>query len=159
MRTGHTLKNQNGFTLVELVIVIAVIGILSFSLLPLFAQGWQNAQEKDKQQQQAALDAQDLFDQGRYPDWYTRKEFRATLAGAMETLSDRSTEEEIRAQVEAVCSAYGERSKHTGMTHEEILGYFQDAFSLLGLPENADRDSYILELLAACQAGATDPTS
>ena len=46
-------KNKKGFTIVELVIVIAVIGILSAILIPTFANLTSNAQEAAKKQQVA----------------------------------------------------------------------------------------------------------
>jgi len=67
-------KNKKGFTIVELVIVIAVIGILAAILIPTFTNLTKNAQETAKKQQ--VSDAYTLYlseaVDGKYDNLYTR---------------------------------------------------------------------------------------
>ena len=50
-RTKHRFKEQEGFTLVELIVVVVIIGILSAIAIPSF----QNASDKAKQKEPASL--------------------------------------------------------------------------------------------------------
>ena len=68
------MKNnkKKGFTIVELVIVIAVIGILSAVLIPTFSNVTKNARESAKQQDLAnARVAVIMAEDGAFEDGYT----------------------------------------------------------------------------------------
>lgn len=83
------LQNEKGFTLMELMVVIAVIGILAAMVLPKFATATASSQEaKAKADVRTVIGALEIYyaDNGRYPATTAAAAKTALVSGAKQYL-------------------------------------------------------------------------
>ncbi len=125
------MKNQNkrGFTLVELVIVIAVIAILAGVMIATFASVVNDAKEsaalQEAQQAELAQKIDDVTKKLENPNWLTWEDFENELAEQLADINTNTpelTEATVKAVVEAALNEYAAKNanKETGITEEQI---------------------------------------
>ena len=122
-------SNKRGFTLVELVIVIAVIAILAGVMIATFAGVVNDAKESAKlqeaQQAELAQKIEDVTKKLENPNWLTWEDFENELAEQLATINTGSselTEATVKAVIEAALGEFAEKNlnKETGITEEQI---------------------------------------
>ena len=129
------MRNKKGFTLVELVIVIAVIAILAGVMIGTFASVVKKAKESAKMQEMTAQKqeqiANDIDAKLKNAEWLGWSDFETKLAEAVSkavgtgTWSDNQKENMVAAMKEAVDKALAEYAANlgkdnTGLTEEQV---------------------------------------
>ena len=138
------MKNKKGFTLVELVIVIAVIAILAGVMIGTFASVVKKAKESAKMQEMTAQKqeqiANDIDQKLKNAEWLGWTDFEEKLADAVsKAMSGKeigATEsKEVKAAVEeAVSAAFAKYAaslgqSNTGLTAEQVKYIVETALS------------------------------
>ena len=138
------MRNKKGFTLVELVIVIAVIAILAGVMIGTFASVVKKAKESAKMQEMTAQKqeqiANDIDQKLKDASWLGWTDFEEKLADAIskamagkEVGADKS--KEVKAAVEeAVSAAFAKYAaslgqSNTGLTAEQVKYIVETALS------------------------------
>ena len=129
------MRNKKGFTLVELVIVIAVIAILAGVMIGTFASVVKKAKESAKMQEMTAQKqeqiANDIDAKLKNAEWLGWSDFETKLAEAVSkavgtgTWSENQKENMVAAMKEAVDKALAEYAANlgkdnTGLTEEQV---------------------------------------
>ena len=132
---GSTMRNKKGFTLVELVIVIAVIAILAGVMIGTFASVVKKAKESAKMQEMTAQKqeqiANDIDAKLKNAEWLGWSDFETKLAEAVSKAVGKGTwdkdqkENMVAAMKEAVDKALAEYAANlgkdnTGLTEEQV---------------------------------------
>ena len=132
---GSTMRNKKGFTLVELVIVIAVIAILAGVMIGTFASVVKKAKESAKMQEMTAQKqeqiANDIDAKLKNAEWLGWSDFETKLAEAVSKAVGTGTwdkdqkENMVAAMKEAVDKALAEYAanlgkNNTGLTEEQV---------------------------------------
>ena len=127
------MRNKKGFTLVELVIVIAVIAILAGVMIGTFASVVKKAKESAKMQEMAAAKqeqtATDVLEKLKNQNWLGWEDFEEKLAAAVgKSVSNASKVDEegmktvVTNAVEAAFAKYASSigTGNTGLTEEQV---------------------------------------
>ena len=126
------MKNKKGFTLVELVIVIAVIAILAGVMIGTFASVVKKANESRKAQEMAAAKteqtANDVIEKLSNSNWLGWEDFETNLVAKMTEVYKNAKKDEItdvntiqEAVKVAVAEYYAKHSQdNTGLTEEQV---------------------------------------
>ena len=126
------MKNKKGFTLVELVIVIAVIAILAGVMIGTFASVVKKANESRKAQEMAAAKteqtANDVIEKLSNSNWLGWEDFETNLVAKMTEVYKNANKDEItdvntiqEAVKAAVAEYYAKHSQdNTGLTAEQV---------------------------------------
>ena len=127
------MRNKKGFTLVELVIVIAVIAILAGVMIGTFASVVKKAKESAKMQEMAAAKqeqtATDVLEKLKNTEWLGWEDFEEKLAAAVgKSVSNASKVDEegmktaVTNAVEAAFAKYASSigTGNTGLTEEQV---------------------------------------
>ena len=126
------MKNKKGFTLVELVIVIAVIAILAGVMIGTFASVVKKANESRKAQEMAAAKteqtANDVIEKLNNSNWLGWEDFETNLVAKMTEVYKNAKKDEItdvntiqEAVKAAVAEYYAKHSQdNTGLTAEQV---------------------------------------
>ena len=126
------MKNKKGFTLVELVIVIAVIAILAGVMIGTFASVVKKAKESAKAQEMAAAKqeqtANDVIEKLSNSNWLGWEDFETNLVAKMTEVYKNAKKDEItdvntiqEAVKAAVAEYYAKHSQdNTGLTAEQV---------------------------------------
>lgn len=110
-------NNKKGFTVVELVIVIAIIAVLAAVLIPTFASIIKKAEESAYLQERTNQQIQDLTEKIENNNYMTWEDFEEKLAEALASL-ENPTADQIK---EAVLAAIGgDKFNTTGLTEEQV---------------------------------------
>ena len=126
------MKNKKGFTLVELVIVIAVIAILAGVMIGTFASVVKKANESRKAQEMANQKQQQMIDdidqKLKNANWLGWEDFETNLVAKMTEVYKNAKKDEItdvntiqEAVKAAVAEYYAKHSQdNTGLTAEQV---------------------------------------
>ena len=126
------MRNKKGFTLVELVIVIAVIAILAGVMIGTFASVVKKANESRKAQEMAAAKteqtANDVIEKLNNSNWLGWEDFETNLVAKMTEVYKNAQKDEItdvntiqEAVKAAVAEYYAKHSQdNTGLTAEQV---------------------------------------
>ena len=126
------MRNKKGFTLVELVIVIAVIAILAGVMIGTFASVVKKANESRKAQEMAAAKteqtANDVIEKLSNSNWLGWEDFETNLVAKMTEVYKNANKDEItdvntiqEAVKAAVAEYYAKHSQdNTGLTAEQV---------------------------------------
>ena len=126
------MRNKKGFTLVELVIVIAVIAILAGVMIGTFASVVKKAKESAKMQEMTAQKqeqiANDIDAKLKNAEWLGWEDFETKLADAISKASTSGdlTADQMKAVVlDAVNTAFAKyagsiETGNTGLTEEQV---------------------------------------
>ncbi len=126
------MKNKKGFTLVELVIVIAVIAILAGVMIGTFASVVKKAKDSAKAQEMAAAKteqtANDVIEKLSNSNWLGWEDFETNLVAKMTEVYKNAKKDEItdvntiqEAVKAAVAEYYAKHSQdNTGLTAEQV---------------------------------------
>ena len=137
------MRNKKGFTLVELVIVIAVIAILAGVMIGTFASGVKKAKESAKMQEMTAQKqeqiANDIDQKLKNAEWLGWTDFEEKLAEALtETMNsasvkinDETIKEATNDAVEKAFAKYAASlgQSNTGLTAEQVKYIVETALS------------------------------
>ena len=138
------MRNKKGFTLVELVIVIAVIAILAGVMIGTFASVVKKAKESAKMQEMANQKQQQMIDDidAKLKDdaWLGWEDFETKLAEAVskalsgKTVGTDNTKEVKAAVEEAVSAAFAKYAASlgtdkTGLTEEQVKYIVESALA------------------------------
>ena len=138
------MRNKKGFTLVELVIVIAVIAILAGVMIGTFASVVKKAKESAKMQEMANQKQQQMIDDidAKLKDdaWLGWEDFETKLAEAVSKamsgkVVDADKSKEVKAAVEeAVSAAFAKYASSlgtgkTGLTEEQVKYIVESALA------------------------------
>ena len=127
---GSTMRNKKGFTLVELVIVIAVIAILAGVMIGTFASVVKKANESRKAQEMAAAKteqtANDVIEKLSNSNWLGWEDFEEKLATRLtKAYQDAKSDVPVDAIQDAVKGAVAKyfaehANENTGLTEEQV---------------------------------------
>ena len=135
------MRNKKGFTLVELVIVIAVIAILAGVMIGTFASVVKKAQKSAEQQEMAAAKqeqtATDILEKLNNQNWLGWEDFEEKLAKALADLNPNTsslTEASVKAAVASALNEYaaahpGSDNPNTGLTEAQVKYIVENALS------------------------------
>ena len=133
------MRNKKGFTLVELVIVIAVIAILAGVMIGTFASVVKKANESAKMQEMAAAKqeqtATDILEKLKNTEWLGWEDFEEKLAtavsGAVASSNPEETKELVKNAVEEAFAKYASSlgTSNTGLTEEQVKYIVETALS------------------------------
>ena len=135
------MRNKKGFTLVELVIVIAVIAILAGVMIGTFASVVKKAQKSAEQQEMAAAKqeqvANDVLEKLNNQNWLGWEDFEDKLAKALADINPNTsslTEDSIKAAVSAALNEYAAAhpstgTTNTGLTEQQVKYIIENALS------------------------------
>lgn len=110
-------NNKKGFTIVELVIVIAIIAVLAAVLIPTFASIIKKAEESAYLQERTNQQIQDLTEKIENNNYMTWEDFEEKLAEALASLGNNPDPDQIK---QAVLDAIGDKFNTTGLTEEQV---------------------------------------
>ena len=135
------MRNKKGFTLVELVIVIAVIAILAGVMIGTFASVVKKAKKSAEQQEMAAAKqeqvANDVIEKLNNGSWLGWTDFEEKLAKALADVNPNTpalTEASVKAAVAAALNEYaaahpGTDKPNTGLTEQQVKYIIENALS------------------------------
>ena len=136
------MRNKKGFTLVELVIVIAVIAILAGVMIGTFASVVKKAKKSAEQQEMAAAKqeqvANDVIEKLNNGSWLGWTDFEEKLAKALAdvniTADGGMTEASVKAAVAAALNEYAAAhpdtdKPNTGLTEQQVKYIIENALS------------------------------
>ena len=133
------MRNKKGFTLVELVIVIAVIAILAGVMIGTFASVVKKAKDSAKAQEMAAAKqeqtANDVIEKLNNSNWLGWEDFEEKLATRLtKAYQDAKSDVPVGALQDAVkgaMAAYYANSQleNTGLTEQQVKTIINDAFA------------------------------
>lgn len=137
------MRNKKGFTLVELVIVIAVIAILAGVMIGTFASVVKKAKESAKMQEMTAQKqeqiANDIDQKLKNAEWLGWEDFETKLADAISKASTSTssalTADQMKAAVlDAVNTAFAKyagsiETGNTGLTEEQVKYIIETALA------------------------------
>ena len=133
------MRNKKGFTLVELVIVIAVIAILAGVMIGTFASVVKKAKDSAKAQEMAAAKqeqtANDVIEKLNNSNWLGWEDFEEKLATRLtKAYQDAKFDVPVGALQDAVkgaMAAYYANSQleNTGLTEQQVKTIINDAFA------------------------------
>ena len=133
------MKNKKGFTLVELVIVIAVIAILAGVMIGTFASVVKKAKESAKAQEMAAAKqeqtANDVIEKLNNSNWLGWEDFEEKLATRLTKAYQDSTAkvpvDALQDAVKGAMAAYyaNAQLENTGLTEQQVKTIINDAFA------------------------------
>ena len=133
------MRNKKGFTLVELVIVIAVIAILAGVMIGTFASVVKKAKESAKMQEMTAQKqeqiANDIDAKLKNAEWLGWEDFETKLADAISKASGDLTADQMKAAVlDSVNTAFAKyagsiETGNTGLTEEQVKYIVETALS------------------------------
>ena len=134
------MKNKKGFTLVELVIVIAVIAILAGVMIGTFASVVKKAKESAKAQEMAAAKqeqtANDVIEKLNNSNWLGWEDFEEKLAERLtKAYKEGSTTnvpvDALQDAVKGAMAAYyaNAQLENTGLTEQQVKTIINDAFA------------------------------
>ena len=133
------MKNKKGFTLVELVIVIAVIAILAGVMIGTFASVVKKAKESAKAQEMAAAKqeqtANDVIEKLNNSNWLGWEDFEEKLATRLtKAYQDAKSDVPVDALQDAVKGAMAAyyanaQLENTGLTEQQVKTIINDAFA------------------------------
>ena len=136
------MRNKKGFTLVELVIVIAVIAILAGVMIGTFASVVKKAKESAKMQEMAAAKqeqtATDVLEKLNNGSWLGWEDFEEKLAKALAdvniTGNGELTEASVKSAVAAALNEYAAAhpntdKPNTGLTEAQVKYIVENALS------------------------------
>ena len=138
---GSTMRNKKGFTLVELVIVIAVIAILAGVMIGTFASVVKKAKKSAEQQEMAAAKqeqvANDVIEKLNNGSWLGWTDFEEKLAKALADVNPNTpelTEASVKAAVAAALNEYAAAhpntdKPNTGLTEQQVKYIIENALS------------------------------
>ena len=119
-------KNKKGFTLVELVIVIAVIAILAGVMIAVFANVVNDAKESADLQEMKQAELQqkmeDITAKLDNADWLSWEDIEVAVAEGLANVSAGASESQIITALEPAIKKYAESlgSGNTSVTEEQI---------------------------------------
>ena len=135
------MRNKKGFTLVELVIVIAVIAILAGVMIGTFASVVKKAKESAKMQEMTAQKqeqiANDIDQKLKNAEWLGWTDFEEKLADAMADtfkqakIDGNNVKEAVNDAVEKAFAKYASSigTSNTGLTEEQVKYIVETALS------------------------------
>ena len=133
------MRNKKGFTLVELVIVIAVIAILAGVMIGTFASVVKKANESRKAQEMAAAKteqtANDVIEKLNNSNWLGWEDFETSLAERLTKAYQDSTAkvpvDALQDAVKGAMAAYyaNAQLENTGLTEQQVKTIINDAFA------------------------------
>ena len=136
------MRNKKGFTLVELVIVIAVIAILAGVMIGTFASVVKKAKKSAEQQEMAAAKqeqvANDVIEKLNNGSWLGWTDFEEKLAKALAdvniTADGGMTEASVKSAVAAALNEYAAAhpdtdKPNTGLTEQQVKYIIENALS------------------------------
>ena len=134
------MKNKKGFTLVELVIVIAVIAILAGVMIGTFASVVKKAKDSAKAQEMAAAKqeqvANDVIEKLNNSNWLGWEDFEEKLATRLTKAYQEGSKENvpvdaIQDAVKGAVAAYyaNAQLENTGLTEQQVKTIINDAFA------------------------------
>ena len=135
------MRNKKGFTLVELVIVIAVIAILAGVMIGTFASVVKKAKKSAEQQEMAAAKqeqvANDVIEKLNNGSWLGWTDFEEKLAKALADVNPNTpalTEASVKAAVAAALNEYAAAhpntdKPNTGLTEQQVKYIIENALS------------------------------
>ena len=134
------MKNKKGFTLVELVIVIAVIAILAGVMIGTFASVVKKAKDSAKAQEMAAAKqeqtANDVIEKLNNSNWLGWEDFEEKLAERLtKAYKEGSTTnvpvDALQDAVKGAMAAYyaNAQLENTGLTEQQVKTIINDAFA------------------------------
>ncbi len=133
------MKNKKGFTLVELVIVIAVIAILAGVMIGTFASVVKKAKDSAKAQEMAAAKqeqtANDVIEKLNNSNWLGWEDFEEKLATRLTKAYQDSTAkvpvDALQDAVKGAMAAYyaNAQLENTGLTEQQVKTIINDAFA------------------------------
>ena len=135
------MKNKKGFTLVELVIVIAVIAILAGVMIGTFASVVKKAKDSAKAQEMAAAKqeqtANDVIEKLNNSNWLGWEDFEEKLATRLTTAFKSELKDgtvsvgELQDAVKGAMAAYyaNAQLENTGLTEQQVKTIINDAFA------------------------------
>ena len=139
---GSTMRNKKGFTLVELVIVIAVIAILAGVMIGTFASVVKKAKDSAKAQEMAAAKqeqtAKDVIEKLNNSNWLGWEDFEEKLATRLTTAFKSELKDGANVPVDAIqdavkgaVAAYyaNAQLENTGLTEQQVKTIINDAFA------------------------------
>ncbi len=135
------MRNKKGFTLVELVIVIAVIAILAGVMIGTFASVVKKAQKSVEQQEMAAAKteqtANDILEKLNNKDWLGWTDFETSLAEKIGEQTQTIGNANVAVITDALQKAVDEFAKkasegNTGLTEAQVRYIIEDALSKNG---------------------------
>ena len=128
-------KNKKGFTLVELVIVIAVIAILAGVMIAVFANVVNDAKESADLQEMKQAELQqkmeDITAKLENADWLSWEDIEVAIAEGLEGVDAGASTEEITAAIDNAIKEYADSlgSGNTGVTEEQIKYIIENSLS------------------------------
>ena len=135
------MRNKKGFTLVELVIVIAVIAILAGVMIGTFASVVKKEKDSAKAQEMAAAKqeqvANDVIEKLNNGSWLGWTDFEEKLAKALADVNPNTpalTEASVKAAVAAALNEYAAAhpntdKPNTGLTEQQVKYIIENALS------------------------------
>ena len=136
------MRNKKGFTLVELVIVIAVIAILAGVMIGTFASVVKKAQKSAEQQEMAAARteqvANDVLEKLNNQNWLGWEDFEEKLAKSLSNINITAdggmTEASVKAAVASALNEYAAAhpstgTTNTGLTEQQVKYIIENALS------------------------------
>ena len=146
---------KKGFTLVELVIVIAVIAVLAAVLIPTFSSIIKQAEQSAYLQERTNQQLQDLIEKINNQNYMTWEDFESKLAeelAKLETSDDTELLNKLQERIDAAISALNNADK--GLTEDQIEKIIQKA--LEGQLTTAQVQAIVQEALKDKNISAAD---
>ena len=116
-------KTKKGFTIVELVIVIAIIAILAAVLIPTFANVIKKANDSAYEQERTNQQIADIIEKVDNSNYLTWEDFEKALAEALAGITGTVDNEAIKTAIVAALAGYDA----TGLTEEQVQKIIEKA--------------------------------